>query len=117
MRKLILLFFLALLITSVTAQEKISITGKVIDNTGFGLPGVSILEKGTMNGTVTDVNGIYALQVSGQSTLVFSFMGFATQEIPVAGKTTINVEMSESVVGLNEVVVVGYGSEDECVVW
>ncbi|HSO88926.1 MAG TPA: SusC/RagA family TonB-linked outer membrane protein, partial [Draconibacterium sp.] len=111
MRKLILLFFLSLLITAVNAQEKISITGKVIDNTGFGLPGVSILEKGTMNGTVTDVNGNYTLQASPQSTLVFSFMGFATQEIPIAGKTTINVEMSESVVGLNEVVVVGYGTQ------
>ena len=62
MRKLILFFFLSLLITTVTAQEKVSITGKVIDNTELGLPGVSILEKGTMNGTVTDVNGNFSIQ-------------------------------------------------------
>ncbi len=109
MRKLILFFLLALLITTVTAQEKISITGKVIDNTGFGLPGVSILEKGTMNGTVTNVDGNFALEASGQSTLVFSFMGFVTQEIPVNGQTGINVQLVEDVVGLEEVVVIGYG--------
>lgn len=109
MRKLILLFFLSLLITAVNAQEKISISGKVVDNTGFGLPGVSILEKGTMNGTVTNVNGDYTLQASAQSTLVFSFIGFVTQEIPVGGRTAINVSMVESVVGLDEVIVVGYG--------
>ncbi len=111
MRKLILFFFLVLLIATVSAQEKISITGKVIDNTGFGLPGVSILEKGTMNGTITNVEGNFTLEASAQSTLVFSFMGFSVQEIPVDGKTTINVEMVESVVGLNEVVVVGYGTQ------
>ncbi len=109
MRKLILFFFLSLLITTLTAQEKAGISGKVIDNTGLGLPGVSILEKGTVNGTVTDMNGNYALQVSRQSTLVFSFIGFVTQEIPVAGKTTIDIKMAESIVGLDEVIVVGYG--------
>ncbi|KAF0239264.1 MAG: TonB-dependent receptor [Prolixibacteraceae bacterium] len=109
MRKLILLFFLSLLVTTLTAQEKVGISGKVIDNTGLGLPGVSILEKGTVNGTVTDVNGNYSLQVSRQSTLVFSFIGFLTQEIPVGSKTTIDIEMAESIVGLDEVIVVGYG--------
>jgi TonB-linked SusC/RagA family outer membrane protein len=109
MRKLILLFFLSLLITAINAQEKVSISGKVIDDTGFGLPGVSILEKGTANGTVTDVNGAYNLQASPQSTLVFSFIGFTTQEIPVNGQTSINVQMIEDMIGLEEVVVVGYG--------
>lgn len=109
MRKLILFFFLSLLITTVTAQEKVSITGKVTDDTELGLPGVSILEKGTMNGTVTDVNGNFSIQTSPQSTLVFSFIGFVTQEIPVAGKTAINIQMVEDVVGLEEIVVIGYG--------
>lgn len=111
MRKLILLFFLSLLITAVNAQEKVSISGKVIDNTELGLPGVSILEKGTTNGTITDVNGNFTLQASPRSTLVFSFMGFVTQEIPVEGKTSVNIKMVESIVGLNEVVVVGYGTQ------
>jgi len=109
MSKLILFFFLSLLITSIEAQEKLSISGKVIDNTGFGLPGVSIVEKGTTNGTVTNANGDFSLQVLPQSTLVFSFIGFVAQEIPVSGKTVINVQMVEDNVGLEEVVVIGYG--------
>jgi TonB-linked SusC/RagA family outer membrane protein len=108
MRKLILLFFLSLIIISANAQQ-VSISGKVIDNTGLGLPGVSILEKGTTNGTVTNMDGEYTVQVSPQATLVFSFIGFETQEIQINGRTTINIEMTESVVGLDEVIVVGYG--------
>lgn len=109
MRKLILLFMLFLLVFSVTAQEKITVTGNVTDNTGFGLPGVSILEKGTMNGTVSNVDGNFTISTNPQSTLVFSFIGFITQEIPVNGQTSINVQMEEDVVGLEEVVVIGYG--------
>lgn len=109
MRKLVLFFFLCLLITTGYAQEKITITGKVVDNTGTGLPGVSILEKGTYNGTVTSIDGDYSLQASSQATLVYSFIGFVTQEIAINGQTTINVEMKEDVVGLEEVVVIGYG--------
>ncbi len=109
MRKPILFLFLCLLVTSVFAQEPITISGNVTDNTGFGLPGVSILEKGTTNGTVTDVNGNYSFNTTTQSTLVFSFIGFVTQEIPVNGQNKINVQLAEDVVGLEEVVVVGYG--------
>lgn len=109
MRKLVLFFFLLLLVTGLNAQNKAGISGKVIDNTGMGLPGVSILEKGTANGTVTDINGNYALQASPQATLVYSFIGFVSQEIPVAGRSVIDVALAESVVGLDEVIVVGYG--------
>jgi TonB-linked SusC/RagA family outer membrane protein len=109
MRKLILLFFLSLFIANVNAQEKVSISGKVIDNTGVGLPGVSIVEKGTLNGTVTNIDGDFNLQTSNQSTLIFSFIGFVTQEIAVNGQITINIQMFEDNVGLEEVVVIGYG--------
>ena len=109
MRKLILLFFLSLFIASVNAQEKVSVSGKVIDNTGVELPGVSILEKGTLNGTVTNIDGDFVLETSNQSTLVFSFIGFVTQEIAVNGQTAFNVQMVEDNVGLEEVVVIGYG--------
>lgn len=109
MRKPILFLFLCLLVTSVFAQESVTVSGNVTDNTGYGLPGVSILEKGTTNGTVTDVNGNYSLKTTTQSTLVFSFIGFVSQEIPVNGQTSINVQLAEDVVGLEEVVVVGYG--------
>ena len=109
MKKTILFFLLFLSISTVYAQDKISVTGKVVDNTGDGLPGVSVLEKGTMNGAVTDLNGNYNLLASQEATLVFSFMGFVSQEIIVAGQTNIDIELVEAMVGLDEVVVVGYG--------
>jgi TonB-linked SusC/RagA family outer membrane protein len=109
MRKPILFLFLCLLVTSVFAQQSVTVSGNVTDNTGYGLPGVSILEKGTTNGTVTDVNGNYSLKTTAQSTLVFSFIGFVTQEIPVNGQNNINIQLAEDVVGLEEVVVIGYG--------
>ena len=104
MRRPILFIFFLLLITVVYAQQQVTITGKVIDNTGLGLPGVSILEKGTVSGTVTDIDGNYSLQASSNSTLVFSFMGFVSQEIFVGGQTTINVELAEANIGIDEVV-------------
>ncbi|HSH20293.1 MAG TPA: TonB-dependent receptor plug domain-containing protein, partial [Draconibacterium sp.] len=109
MRRPILFIFFLLLITVVYAQQQVTITGKVIDNTGFGLPGVSILEKGTLSGTVTDIDGNYSLQASSNSTLVFSFMGFVSQEIFIGGQTTINVELAEANIGIDEVVAIGYG--------
>jgi len=109
MKKPILFFMLYFLVFSVIAQERISVTGNITDHTGLGLPGVSIVEKGTLNGTVSDVDGNFMLSVSPRSTLVFSFIGFITQEIPLSGQTTVNIQMQEDVVGLEEVVVVGYG--------
>jgi outer membrane receptor protein involved in Fe transport len=74
------------------------------------LPGVSIVEKGTTNGTISDFNGGYQVSVSNEAAvLVYSFIGFVNQEKPVSGKTQINVVMAEEVTGLDEVVVVGYG--------
>lgn len=109
MRRPFLLFILSLLVTSAFAQQAVTISGNVTDNTGVGLPGVSILEKGTSNGTVTDVDGNYTIKASDQATLVFSFIGFVSQDISVAGKTSIKVQLIEDIVGLDEVVVVGYG--------
>ncbi|MFW6259361.1 MAG: SusC/RagA family TonB-linked outer membrane protein [Tangfeifania sp.] len=109
MKKLSILFFLFLSVTLLYAQQDVVVTGKVTDDTDLGLPGVTILEKGTQNGTVTNVQGDYSITVSPQATLVFSFVGFVTQEIPVDGQTSIDVQLQEDVVGLEEVVVVGYG--------
>ena len=78
------------------------------------IPGVSVIEKGTTNGTVTDLDGNYRLSVSGpEATLVFSFVGFVTQEIPVERQQTIDVTLSEDVEQLDELVVVGYRSQKE----
>jgi TonB-linked SusC/RagA family outer membrane protein len=88
------------------AQERV-ISGRVTDaDDGTGLPGVNVVLQGTTNGTVTDVEGDYSLTVpSDEGTLVFTFVGMATQEIPIGGRTEINVVMSADVAQLSEVVV------------
>lgn len=109
MRKLCLFFFLLLSVMIVGAQQKLSITGTVTDNTGAGLPGVSILVKGTSTGTVTGIDGDYKLEATSGATLVYSFIGFVSQEVLVGNQSTIDIQMEESMVGLDEVIVVGYG--------
>tara|TARA_R110002073_G_scaffold55697_4_gene142409 strand:- start:8434 stop:11580 length:3147 start_codon:yes stop_codon:yes gene_type:complete len=92
------------------AQERIS--GVVKDVGGMPLPGVSIIQKGTTRGASTDFDGNYNLELTlGEKTLVFSYLGFKTVEIPVAGKTTINVNLEEDIASLDEVVIVGYGTQ------
>lgn len=89
----------------------LDITGTVTDENGDPLPGASVLEKGTTNGTTSDVNGNFSLSVGGEnSVLVLSFIGYTTQEVPVGNKTTINVQLQPDTRTLNEVVVVGYGT-------
>lgn len=91
-------------------QQK-SVTGKIVDNSGFPLPGATVLVKGTNNGTVTNSDGIYSISnVSPASVLVFSFVGMKTQEVTVAEQTIINIEMEEESIGINEVVAIGYGT-------
>lgn len=92
-------------------QQK-PVSGKVTDSSGASLPGVSVVVKGTTNGTITDANGNYSLpNVPVNATLQFSFVGMITQEIPVEGKTSINISLVEETVGIEEVVAVGYGTQ------
>lgn len=94
------------------AEVELSVSGKVIDDKGDGLPGVSILVKGTSQGTVTDVNGQWQLSVSGANAiLVFSFVGFNAQEVTVGNRSFINTTLTPDVKGLEELVVVGYGTQ------
>jgi TonB-dependent starch-binding outer membrane protein SusC len=86
------------------------ITGKVTDDTGDGLPGVSISVKGTTTATITDINGNYAIEAAPGSTLVFSYTGFETQEATVGNSATLDVRMRSNENLLNDVVVIGYGS-------
>ncbi|MCE4565952.1 TonB-dependent receptor [Maribellus sp. CM-23] len=109
MRKPLFILILLFSFTTLFAQERLSISGKVVDDTGLALPGVSVLEKGTTNGTVTDIDGNYTLQVFTGAKVIFSFIGFLPQEFAVTQSTVINLEMKEDVIGLEEVVVVGYG--------
>ena len=99
-------------IASSDDPQKIVVSGRVTDLTGGGLPGVNVVEKGTVNGAMTSADGGFSLTVaSSASVLTFSFVGFTTQEIPVANQTTINVVLLENVSTLEEIVVVGYTTQ------
>ncbi len=98
---------------SANAQQA-RITGKVTDAaTGEGMPGASVLVKGTTRGMITDLDGNYSIEASSTDVLVFSFIGYNTVEEIVGTRTTINLTLSESIQGLNEVVVVGYGTQEK----
>ncbi|HPE76740.1 MAG TPA: TonB-dependent receptor [Draconibacterium sp.] len=93
-------------------QQQKTITGKVVDNTGSPLPGVAVVVKGTTIGAVTDIDGNYSLDVPASAeTLSFSFIGMKNQEIAIGNQTAINVTLVSEVTDLDEVVVVGYGTQ------
>ena len=93
-------------------QDKSKVTGKITDSKGSPLPGVTVVIKGTTNGTVTNANGEYSLSdIPGTAVLQFSFVGMKTQEVPLEGKTTINIVMEEEAIGIEEVVAIGYGTQ------
>lgn len=95
--------------TAVVDQSQRKITGKVSDNEGEPLPGVSVSVKGTRNATMTDVDGYYSLDgISPNNILVFTYISMATQEITVGEKSVIDVVMQEDIIGLDEVTTVGY---------
>ncbi len=97
--------------TGIIAAQ-IPIRGRVTDPKGSPLPGVSVIEKGTRNGTVTDANGNYRITVaSTQSVITFRFIGFGSQDLEVGNKTVLNVSLVEANAQLNEVVVVAYGTQ------
>ena len=110
MKRLSIFFLLFLSVTLVFAQQQVVVTGTVTDESNLGLPGVTILEKGTSHGTITNFDGEFSIEVPAQATLVFSFVGFTPREIPVQGRTVINVQMTEATVDLDEIVVIGYGT-------
>ncbi|HOY50340.1 MAG TPA: carboxypeptidase-like regulatory domain-containing protein, partial [Prolixibacteraceae bacterium] len=91
-------------------QQPAVLTGKVTDATGSPLPGVSVTIKGTVTGTITNPDGIFSLaNVSPEATLVFSFVGMKTLEVVAGNRTTLTVVLEEELIGVDEVVVVGYG--------
>jgi TonB-dependent starch-binding outer membrane protein SusC len=102
---------------AVTPNFAIEIKGRIVDDASLPIPGVNVLVKGTTNGTTSDADGRYALSVEDQnSILVFSFIGYATQEVQVGNQTTIDVVMATDVQSLQEVVVVGYGEQKKVTV-
>ena len=92
-----------------TTPAPVDVTGTVIDEQGDPLIAVNIVEEGTTNGTITDVDGKYSITVDENATLVYSFIGFLNQRIPVGGRTTIDIRLVADVAQLDEIVVTGYG--------
>jgi TonB-linked SusC/RagA family outer membrane protein len=110
MKKLILLIFFTLAAMLVIAQQAIEVTGRVTDPNDKGIPGATVVVKGTIQGTITDLNGVYTITAPGEAVLVFSFIGYRTEEIDISGQTTIDVRLTETAFDMDEVVVVGYGT-------
>ena len=91
--------------------QQITVQGVVKDQTGETVIGASVMEKGTTNGTITGIDGDFSLNMSPNGTLVVSFVGYKTQEVQVKGQKQLQVVLSEDAEMLDEVVVVGYGSQ------
>lgn len=103
--------FFALFFVCQFALGQIQVSGIVSDQNGMTLPGVNVFEKGTSNGVVSDFDGNYVITVPETATLVFSYLGFKTLEVKVTARTSINVTLEESAENLEEVVIIGYGSQ------
>ncbi|MDH5397830.1 MAG: SusC/RagA family TonB-linked outer membrane protein, partial [Cyclobacteriaceae bacterium] len=109
--KLFVLMLLFGMFSLVHAQER-TISGTVTDaETGEGLPGVSVMVQGTSSGTATDFNGEYSVSVDNNTVLVFSFIGYQSQEVTVGTRSTVDVALVTDVQTLSEVIVVGYGTQ------
>lgn len=99
-------------VTPALKELAINVSGTVTNESRMTLPGVNVIEKGTTNGTATDAEGKYSLDVPDEgAVLVFSFIGFTTMEVPVNGRTVIDVTLAQDMQRLQEVVVVGYGTQ------
>jgi TonB-dependent starch-binding outer membrane protein SusC len=111
MKRMIFLFYLFIIPTIMMGQE-FRVSGSVTDSrTGEVFPGVNIIERGTTTGTITNVEGNYSLVVSSpDAVLVFSFVGFVQQAIPINNRAVINISLTEELTALDEIVVIGYAT-------
>nr|WP_321353886.1 TonB-dependent receptor [uncultured Draconibacterium sp.] len=111
-KEIALMLLLFLLVHSVAIAQNVTVSGTVTDEDGEPLPGVTVAVVGqTAVGTVTNFDGIYELKVAGDAQLSFRFVGFTQQTIDVGGRTTIDITLKPDLVGLDEVVVIGYGTQ------
>ncbi len=110
-KRLSLSLALLLMLTSVVLAQENVVTGTVLDETGAGMPGVNVLVKGTTQGTVTNAEGKFSITAQSDATLVFTFVGYKTSEVSVSGRTTIDLSMEQDATSLDEVVVIGYGTQ------
>ena len=105
-----LLLFFAFMFPIGAWAQNIQLTGTVTDATGETVIGASVLEKGTTNGVITDIDGNFSLNVSPNATIIISYVGYAAQEIPLNGRKSLKVILKEDTEMLDEVVVIGYGT-------
>ena len=112
MMKYLFLFASFILIGSNTFAQDSTITGQVKGEDGLTIPGASVVVNGTANGVATDIDGNFSIRIANLKTAIlkFSYLGYATQEIAVAGRQKINIVLKESAKKIDEVVVVGYGT-------
>lgn len=108
-RKAWLTLVLVVCLSFPALAQKITVTGTVTDPSGEPLIGASVLAQGTSNGTATDIDGNYTINVDANGTLVFSYVGCDTQNVAIKGRTKIDVQLAENSVMLKEVVAIGYG--------
>ena len=113
LKERLVLSLLTLLMPLGLLAQDIKVQGVVKDETGETVIGASVMQKGTTNGAVTDIDGNFSLTVPSKATLVVSYIGFTTQEIAVGGRTQLEITLKEDDQTLNEVVVVGYGTIDK----
>ncbi|MDE7421876.1 MAG: TonB-dependent receptor [Muribaculaceae bacterium] len=109
-RKALVAMAMLLAFTLPALAQKITVHGYVDDSTGEPLIGATVMEKGTSNGTATDFDGLFTINVAPDATLVFSYIGYEPQEVAVKGQTEIKVTLQENATMLQEAVVIGYGS-------
>src|SRR5690606_29803768 len=105
------LLILLLLLSSFLAIGQNTISGKVTDLQGEGLPGVNVMIVGSSAGTVTDIDGNFSLAADPEDILRFSFIGYKAYEVVVGNTTSLNVQLEEDIAALDEIVVVGYGTQ------
>jgi TonB-linked SusC/RagA family outer membrane protein len=103
-------FLLLLFIEGICFAQQKSITGTVVGTNNEPLPGVTVIIKGTSQGTTTNADGTFSIEAGEQDVLIFSFVGYLTEEVDVGAKTVIDLAMVEDLIGIEEVVVVGYGT-------
>ena len=93
------------------AQSKMTVTGKVVDESGAPLPGVAVIVTGTPNATISDLDGLYSISASTGNVLEFSCLGYESQSVVVGQSAVINVVIKEESLALDEAIVVGYGTQ------
>lgn len=116
LKKLLFFCFSFLLFSLCVHAQEVNVRGTIVDESGLPLPGVSVTVKGTTSGTISDIDGNYTVLASSNATLTFEFIGYTTVSEPINSRTSINVSLQIDSRNLDEVVVVGYGTQKKSVV-